>query len=43
MAANLVPGIFFIIAGLLPLIFWKMTDKEADEIREKITARNMAE
>lgn len=43
MAANLVPGIFFIIAGLLPLIFWKMTDKEADEIREQITARNMAE
>lgn len=43
MAANLVPGIFFIIAGLLPLIFWKMTDKEADEIREKIAVRNAAE
>lgn len=42
MAANLVPGIAFIAAGLIPLVFWKMTDKEADEMREKITARNAA-
>lgn len=43
MAANLVPGIAFIVAGLIPLVFWKMTDKEADEMREKIAARNAAE
>lgn len=39
-ATNLVPGICVVIAGLIPLIFWKMTDKEADEIREKIVLRN---
>lgn len=43
MAANLVPGICFVISGLIPWIFWKMTDKEADEIREKITQRNAQE
>lgn len=43
MAANLVPGFCFIVAGLLPLIFWKMTDKEADDIREKISNRNETE
>lgn len=43
MAANLFPGICFVISGLIPWIFWKMTDKEADQIREKILVRNNAE
>lgn len=43
MAANLIPGICFVAAGVIPWIFWKMTDKEADEIREKITIRNKSE
>ena len=43
MATNLVPGILFIVSALIPLIFWKMTDKEADEIRQKIAVRNEAE
>lgn len=36
---NLIPGLFFVAAGMITL-FWKMTDKEADEIREKISERN---
>lgn len=42
-ATNLIPGILVVIAGLIPLIFWRMTDKEADEIREKIVIRNQKE
>lgn len=43
MATNLVPGILFIVAALIPWLFWKMTDKEADEIRKKIAVRNANE
>ena len=43
MATNLVPGILFVVSALIPWIFWKMTDKEADEIREKLVVRNKKE
>lgn len=43
LAANLIPGIFFLVSTLIFFIFWKMTDKEADEIRVRITERNANE
>lgn len=43
MAANLVPGILFIVSAAIPFIFWKMTDAEADDIRKQIAVRNAAE
>lgn len=43
MATNLVPGICFVVSGLIPLILWRMTDREADEIREKLVVRNQTE
>lgn len=37
---NLICGLLHLVAAIIPVLLWKMTDKEADEIREKIKARN---
>lgn len=39
MVVNLIPAILYILAGLCCL-FWKISDKDADEIREKIKERD---
>lgn len=39
---NLIPAILYFIGAIITM-FWKMTDKEADEIREKIQKRNEEE
>ncbi|BAK46390.1 hypothetical protein CXIVA_04230 [Clostridium sp. SY8519] len=39
---NLIPAILYIVACLLCLL-WKMSDKEADAIRERLQARHAAE
>ena len=36
---NLLPALLFFAAALVALIFWKMSDKEADDIRKKLYAR----
>lgn len=36
---NLIPAILYFIGAIITL-FWKMSDKDADEIREKIQKRN---
>ena len=39
---NLVCGVLHLVAAIIPILFWNMTDGQADEIREKIKARNDA-
>lgn len=38
--ANLFCGLLHLVAAAIPFIFWKMTDKDADDIRARIKARN---
>ena len=40
---NLVCGVLHLIAAVIPMLFWKMTDKEADDLREQIKVRNAKE
>lgn len=40
---NLVCGVLHLIAAVIPMLFWKMTDKEADDLRDQIKARNAKE
>ena len=39
---NLVCGILHLIAAAIPVLFWKLSDRDADAIRERIKARNAA-
>ena len=39
---NLVCGILHLIAAAIPMLFWKLSDRDADAIRERIKARNAA-
>jgi len=36
---NLLPAILFFIAAAVALIFWKMSDQDANETRERLNAR----
>lgn len=36
---NLLPAILFFIAAAVALLFWKMSDEDANKIREKLNAR----
>lgn len=38
--ANLLCGLLHLVAAAIPLFFWKMSDKDADDIRERIEVRN---
>ena len=38
--ANLFCGLLHLVAAVIPLLFWKLTDKDADDIRERIKASN---
>ena len=38
--ANLFCGLLHLVAAAIPLLFWKMTDKDADDIRERLRVRN---
>lgn len=40
LTVNLLPAILFIIAAAIALIFWKLTDEEADDIRIKLYSKN---
>lgn len=40
---NLVCGVLHLIAAIIPILFWKMTDKQADDYRELIKARDEKE
>ena len=35
-------GILHLIAAAIPVLFWKLSDRDADAIRERIKARNAA-
>ena len=39
---NLVCGILHLIAAAIPMLFWKLSDRDADGIRERLKARNAA-
>ncbi len=39
-STNLICGLLHLVAAIIPILLWKMTDKEADEIRARIKARN---
>lgn len=40
---NLFCGLLHLVAAIIPLVFWKMSDSDADSIRTKIEARNEME
>lgn len=40
LTVNLIPAVLFIIAAVIAMIFWKMTDEEADDIRAKLYSQN---
>lgn len=37
---NLLPAVLFFIAAIVTLLFWKLSDSDADKMREKLYARN---
>ena len=39
---NLVCGLLHLVAAAIPMLFWKLSDRDADAIRERIKARNAA-
>lgn len=42
-ATNLVCGLLHLLAALIPMVLWKLTDKEVDAMREQIKERNAKE
>lgn len=40
LTVNLLPAILFIVAAVIAMIFWKLTDEEANDIRAKLYSQN---
>jgi Na+/melibiose symporter-like transporter len=40
---NLLPAILFFVAAAVAFIFWKMSDQDANEIRQKLYSKKAAE
>lgn len=40
LTVNLIPAVLFVIAAAIAMIFWKLTDEEANDIRAKLYSQN---
>lgn len=41
LVVNAIPAVLYVLASICCLLFWKMSDKDADDIREQLRAKNV--